>query len=80
MQWRAAAGNFTEVVGLHEVRPGCWNLRQIPGFVPEKQDALVSNLLAIDYLVLSASERMERVGDSEPARPIRRYRCSHWDT
>ena len=80
MQWRAAVGNFTERVGLHEVRPGCWNLRQIPGLVPEIQDALVSNFLVLDQVELSVSERMKRVGDSEPARPIRRYRCSHWDT
>jgi hypothetical protein len=48
--------------------------------VPEIQDALVSNFLVLDQVELSVSERMKRVGDSEPARPIRRYRCSHWDT
>lgn len=80
MQRGTTAGHVTKRVGLHKVRPGRWNLRQIPGLVSEKQDALVSNLLVLDYLELSVSERMERVGDSEPARFTRRNGCSHWDT
>ena len=80
MQWRATAGHFTKGVRLHEVRPDRWNSRQIPGLIPEKQEALVSNLLVLDQLELSIAERMKRVGDSKPARLIRRHGCSLSDT
>jgi len=80
MKHRAPGGYLAKRVAFHQVRPDRWNLLQITAWVLKEQGAVNGCPLLLDQLKLSVSERMERVGDSEPARSICRNECIRWGT
>jgi hypothetical protein len=77
---RTTGSHLAKRVAFHQVRPNRWYPLRIPGLVLEEQDAVERDAVLLDYIELSVTVRMERMGDPEPARFIRRNECIRSDT